>query len=350
MANNFFRIAIVGAATLKGKELKDVIDEMNFPARDVKLLDTEDAQGQLESVGDEVTFIQSAAAADFQGMDFVFFAGDSDFTRKYWEMACDAGATVLDLSYALDRENGAPVRSIWVERERGAATEDFSTTAVTVAHPIATVLALILLRAKRVADFRTAAVTLFEPVSEQGKAGMDELHQQTVHLLSFQPLPKDVFGEQIAFNTVAMYGQGSGTALETTRERVIRHFRQIVAGAVEVPSLMLVQTPTFHGHTFSIYIELERDCNVEDLERAFAGEHLTVHHPGAAADDDEGDELPSNVNVAGQAGAMLFVRAEPSRKNAFWIWGAADNLRIAGMSAIECANSLAALRPSGKVQ
>ena len=53
--------------------------------------------------------------------------------------------------------------------------------------------------------------TIFEPASEHGQRGMDELHQQTVNLLSFQPLPKDVFDAQVAFNMVARYGQKSQT-------------------------------------------------------------------------------------------------------------------------------------------
>ncbi len=309
---NGFNIAIVGAATLKGKELKDVIEELNFPVRDVKLLDEEDSLGKLESVG--------------------------------------AGATVIDLSYALDEEH-VPVRSPWVERERGHSGDDFSTTAVTVAHPVATILGLILLRARRVSDVRTAAVTVLEPVSEQGKRGMDELHQQTVHLLSFQPLPKDVFGEQVAFNMLARYGEGASLSLEQTQRRIARHFEKITNGEAPVPSLMLLQAPTFHGHTFSIYIEMERDCDVADLERALEGDHLAVQRPEVRpGDDEEGDDLPSNVNAAGQNGAGLLIRREPARKNAFWIWAAADNLRIAAVSAIECAGSLSALRPSGKVQ
>ena len=47
---------------------------------------------------------------------------------------------------------------------------------------------------------------------------MDELHQQTVNLLSFQPLPKDLFDEQVAFNMLARYGQKSKLSLESLEE------------------------------------------------------------------------------------------------------------------------------------
>ena len=49
---DFYRVAIVGASTLKGKELKEVLEDSNFPAVDVKLLDDEESLGQLDSVGE----------------------------------------------------------------------------------------------------------------------------------------------------------------------------------------------------------------------------------------------------------------------------------------------------------
>jgi len=57
---NLFRVAIVGAASLKGKELKEVLEDRNFPAYDIRLLDDNESLGQLEPVGDEISFIQPA--------------------------------------------------------------------------------------------------------------------------------------------------------------------------------------------------------------------------------------------------------------------------------------------------
>ena len=56
---NLYRVAIVGAGSLKGKEVAEMLNERNFPAVDVKLLDDDESLGQLEAMGDEVTFIQS---------------------------------------------------------------------------------------------------------------------------------------------------------------------------------------------------------------------------------------------------------------------------------------------------
>src|SRR5438477_11250121 len=103
------RVAIVGAGTLKGKELKDALDERKFPAIDVKLLDDDESLGQLEAVGEEPTFIQSVRPEHFEHMDFAFFACEPDFTRRTWRLAREAGAVVVDTSYALEDEAGAAI-------------------------------------------------------------------------------------------------------------------------------------------------------------------------------------------------------------------------------------------------
>ena len=193
------RVAIVGAATLKGKELKETLDERKFPALDIKLLDDDESLGQLDAVGDEATFIQSVRPEHFEHVDFAFFACDADFTRRHWKLARDAGSVVIDLSYALEDEPGAAVRSPWLETERKARGDTAAVVQVP-AHPAATVLALLMARAHRAGAIETAVATVFEPASEQGRRGMDELHQQTVNLLSFQELPKAVFDAQVAFN------------------------------------------------------------------------------------------------------------------------------------------------------
>src|SRR5947209_7749683 len=167
---NLFRVAIVGAATLKGKELKEVLEEKNFPAMDIRL-------------------------------------------------------------------------------------------------PAATVLGLLVLRAQKAGTIRNVVATIFEPVSEQGRRGMDELHEQTVNLLSFQPMPTEVFDSQVAFNLISRYGKASKRSLEAVEHRIGNDVRKFLGDRAPIPSLMLLQAPVFHAHTFSIYIELDKKISVGDFSQ-----------------------------------------------------------------------------------
>ncbi len=338
-----FRVAIVGAATLKGRELKDILGDRSFPAQDVRLLDDEESLGQLEAVGEEPTFIQSVLPEHLENVDFTFFACEENFTRKTWQMARKAGSDIIDLSYALEKEKGVQMRAPWIERELNIPPKvDFAVAPVTIAHPAAVVLALLMLRAQKAGSITRAVATAFEPASEHGKRGMDELHEQTVNLLSFQQLPKGVFDSQVAFNLLDRYGERSLPSLESVENRIQRHFRSIVNDKLEVPSLMLLQAPIFHGHAFSLYIEMEQRAQIAELTAALSGEHVDLLQAG--------EESPSNVNAAGQEQIQVFARRDSQNARGFWIWAASDNLRIAALTAAESAESMIAARPRGTVQ
>jgi aspartate-semialdehyde dehydrogenase len=338
-----FRVAIIGAATLKGRELKEVLSDRNFPATDIRLLDDEESLGQLQAIGEEPTFIQSVLPEHLENVDFTFFATEDNFTRDHWEMARKAGSDMIDLSYGLEDLPDVVLRAPWVEHELGIERKvDFVEAPVVVAHPAAVVLAILLLRAQKVGKIARAIATLFEPASEHGRRGMDELHEQTVNLLSFQQLPKGVFDTQVAFNLLDRLGEKALPTLASVESRIVRHFRGIVQDRLSVPSLMLLQAPIFHGHAFSLYIELDDAAQIEEMVAAISGEHVDVLQGG--------EESPSNVNAAGQEQIQVFARQDLQRPSGFWLWAASDNLRIGALSAVECAEGMIASRPRGKVQ
>ena len=338
-----FRIAIIGAGTLKGKELKDVITERNFPSADVKLLDDGEVLGQVEAVGDEPTFIQSVLPEHMAQVDFAFFASDEAYTAKTWPMAKEAGSEIIDISYALEKHEGAVLRAPWIEKELGVEQKvELASAPVVIAHPAAVVLALLLARIQQAGKIRHAIATVFEPASEHGKPGMDELHDQTVNLLSFQQMPMTVFGTQVAFNVVGKYGDDSKPTLADVERRITEHFVRLTGSRVVMPSITVLQAPVFHGHTFSIYIEMESEPTVDDFQRALSGEHVEITRPLS--------ESPSNVNVAGQTQVQIAVKEDIARKNGFWIWAASDNLKISATLAVECAEQMMATRPRGTVQ
>lgn len=346
-AREVYRVAIVGAATLKGKELKELLEDRNFPALDIKLLDDEESLGRLDAVGDEATFIQSVLPENLQGVEIVFFASDPGFTRKHWNLAKKAGALVVDLSYALEAEPEGAVRAPWIERELEQAEgvrppAQLDSTLAVVAHPAAVVLALLLLRGQKAGTLRHAVCTAFEPASEHGRRGLDELHGQTVNLLSFQQVPSEVFDAQVAFNMLARYGQKSTPALESVERRVLAHLEKISEGRVVLPALALAQAPIFHGHVFSLYLEFEQAVAAGDLSRALSGDHVNLARVAEGS--------ASNVSAAGQDEVLVEVRRDAHHQRGFWVWAAADNLRIAALTAVDCAAALARMRSKGRVQ
>src|SRR6266571_9577817 len=273
---NLYRVVIVGAATLKGKEIAEVLSDRNFPSADIKLLDDDESLGQLETAGEEISFIQSVRAEQFEHVDFTFFACDRDCTGNNWKTAQKAGSAIVDLSFALEDVPEAVLRAPWIERQLGQVlTPELQPRPVVIAHPAATVLALLLLRVQKAIAVKRVVATVFEPASEHGQKGMVELHEQTVNLLSFQELPKNVFDAQVAFNMLARYGPRSAPALDSVSQRILKHYKRVAPAAVE-PSLLLVQAPIFHGHAFSVHLEMEKPVALGDFAQALAGDHVVL--------------------------------------------------------------------------
>ena len=346
-----YKIAIVGASSLLGRELKDALSDSPFAAANFVLLDDEQAKGQLDQVGDEVTFVQGIEIDSFERVDFTFFAGSEDLTRRNWREALRAGSTVLDLTGALDREPGVLVRAPWLGADGVgpvAVTADLFTPAVVPAHPAAIALALLLERMQQAATVRFAAATLLEPASDFGRAAMDELHQQTVSLLSFQTMPRAIYDAQAAYNLIGGLGEGAKVSLLDVEARVRRHYDALSGGRWPALSLQVVHAPVFHGHTFSIAIELERPVEITALEEALGGDHVDLVL--------EDTDSPSNLAATGQNDVLVRMRPDtassrnPNLASRLWLWAASDNLRLHAQNAVECALDLRRLRPAGTVQ
>jgi aspartate-semialdehyde dehydrogenase len=347
-----YRIGIVGANSLLGKELADELNESLLAASDFVLFDDEEAAGQVSAVGDEPAVIRQVEPGSFARMDFVFFAGTPADTRAHWQAARKAGASIVELGSAaggtLEEERGVPVRSPLVGealraggRKPGAAL-GLDTVAVVSAHPAAVMLGVVAARIQARLGIRSLAATMVEPASQHGREAMDELHQQTVNLLSFQTLPKDQYDAQVAFNLLPALGDSSKVKLAAAEETILRHYRLIGGGTLPKLDLELIQAPVFHGYVGSLMVELEADATGMDLESALAGEGVDV----VAEDSDP----PSNLSAAGQEEIMVRVKAGEAAARRFWLWIAADNLKLAALNGIACANELKKLRPRGKVQ
>ena len=340
-----YKIAIAGASTLLGRELKEALSESPLAEANFVLLDDEQAQGQLDQVGDEVTFVQAIQADSFERADFTFFAGPEALTRKHWREALRAGSTVLDLSGALDQETGVLVRAPWLGLE--ASVPDLFTPAVVPAHPAALALALVLDRMQTAAPIRLAAATVLEPASAFGRGAMDELHQQTVSLLSFQGLPRAVFDAQAAYNLLGGLGESATISLGAEEARIRRHYAALGDGRWPALALQVIFAPVFHGHAFSIMVELERPVEIASLEEAMGGEHVDLVL--------EDTDSPSNLAATGQNDVLVRLRPErdgrnPNLASRVWLWAASDNLRLQAQNAVECALDLRRLRPAGTVQ
>ena len=136
---------------------------------------------------------------------------------------------------------------------------------------------------------------------------------------------------------VARYGAEVAAALVRWKPACCATIRRSPATDAPQPSLLMVQAPIFHGHALPCFWRWNSPCDLDRISQALAGDHVTI--AGA-------EEIPpSNVNAAGQANILVSVKTDANQPNGVWLWAAADNLRIAALTAVECAESMTATRP-----
>jgi aspartate-semialdehyde dehydrogenase len=171
---------------------------------------------------------------------------------------------------------------------------------------------------------------VFEPASERGRRGIEELRKQTVGVLAFKKLDIEVFDTQLAFNLLARYGEEALEPLEGVEERIEQDTSALLSAwaAMPMPSIRLVQAPVFHGHSMSLWVEFESDVDTKQLIRVMKAAEIDVRP----------DEPPSNANIAGQSGLSVgAINADRNNPRACWIWMVADNLRLSAENAIAVA-------------
>ncbi len=328
------RIAIVGAGSPRGRELRDVLESRGFSSAGIHLLDEDIAVGTLTRAGDEVSVVAAVDESSFDRTRLVFFAGRADMAARHAGQAVQAGARVIDLSEDPGLETAKawiPALDSLVGRPEhvdggidGGVLRSPSAAAITAAS-IAAAL-------DRFHPSRLAMVFL-RPVSERGQEGIDELERQTVSLLSFRPVSEEVFGAQVAFNVMDAYGETAPSPLGAIRRSIALDAQNALGGRVAMPAIQVLQAPVFFSYAFTAYIDLAEPVESREIEAALTKAGLRV--------EPASEPRPTNISVTGRPEVVVGqIERDPAAKAGYWLWGAADNVRVVATNAVAIAEAI----------
>jgi aspartate-semialdehyde dehydrogenase len=176
------------------------------------------------------------------------------------------------------------------------------------------------------------ALIFFRPVSEAGRAGIEELESQTTQLLSFQSAGEPVFNTQVAFNLLDRYGSASRENLQSVRARIRREIAAAGRDLVR-PSIQVLHAPVFYGYTFLAIAELDSNQSTGALIEI-------CRKAGFTLDSDASSPL-GNLNASGDSAIHLALPEDDSaHPGSWWFWGAADNIRLPAATAVKLAEKL----------
>lgn len=326
-------IGVVGATGQVGQVMRNLLEERDFPATEVRFFASARSAGKkLEFRGQEIE-VEDSETADPSGLDIALFSAGATMSRVQAPRFAAAGAVVVDNSSAWRKDPDVPLVVSEVNFERDAGNRPKGI----IANPNCTTMAAmpVLKPLHDEAGLTRLIVSSYQAVSGSGLAGVEELAtqaravidgvEQLVHdgsALDY-PAPKK-YVAPIAFNIVPLAGSlvddGSG---ETDEDQKLRNESRKILG---IPELLVsgtcVRVPVFTGHSLSINAEFSQPLSVARATEILGGApgvalaDVPTPLAAAGADDSLVGRIRQDPGVPDGRGLALFVSGDNLRKGA----------------------------------
>jgi aspartate-semialdehyde dehydrogenase len=301
-------VAVVGGGRLLGQRVAELLTEEGLSPERLRLYDLGERVGRLEELEGSAALVSEADPDLLALAEQVYLCLPPEEAAPFLEAPRARGSLWLDLSGASSVRPRVPLVNLRANPEALPARPN---GLVAVPGAGAQLLTTVLAPLLSLASLRRARAVLHVPASEQGQEGLDELYQQTVGLLNFSEVRREVFGAQLAFNLLPEAGEiGERARRETSR--ILRLGR----GALTVAAL---RAPVFHGHAVWLHLELAERRSPEELSAALeasdwvslAGEH--------------GSATPLDFGGEARVLAAPFLE-DGTGKGGVWLWAGCDDL------------------------
>jgi aspartate-semialdehyde dehydrogenase len=325
-------VALVGATSEIGREVRDVMRERAFPIAEMRLYDAGADDPDAGWTDEELEEVRGLDAVELEGADVAFLCAASARATDWAHQAADAGALAIDVTTTLAEADGAIL--VVPEVNADAIDEVVGGGLLVCPVPGAAALAIVLRPLHAAAAVKRVVVTALEPVSRAGREGIDELAQQTRDLFSGNGVEPVTFPHRIAFNLIPQVGDFVPGA-RTRGEWAIESQARRVLDLPDLPiAVTAVWVPTFFGHGYAVHVETEQPLD------AAAARRLLRQSPGVMLSEAAGNaSYPTLADVIGsEATHVGRLRDDPTVPFGLALWVAIDGLRKgAAVSAVQLA-------------
>jgi len=331
-----YRVVVVGATGNVGREMLNILAEREFPIKEIA------AVASSRSTGDEIEFgetgqklkVKNLEHFDFTGWDMALFAVGSAATREYAPKAAAAGCVVIDNSSLYRMEPDVPLIVPEVNPE---AIDGYKARNIIANPNCSTAQMVVALKPLHdAAKIRRVVVSTYQSVSGAGKAGMDELFEQSRNIFVGDPVEPKKFTKQIAFNVIPHIDVFLDDGYTKEEWKMVVETKKILDPKVKVTATC-VRVPVFVGHSEAINIEFENELSAEDAQ------NILREAPGIMLVDkrEDGGYVTPVECVGDFATFVSRVRDDPTVENGLALWCVSDNLRKgAALNAVQIAELL----------
>jgi len=340
-----YNVAVVGASGAVGEELFRVLEEQNFPIKNLLPLASANSAGNRVEFAGKMHTIEELTESVFDGrdIDIAFFSAGGSISAKYAKYAVDAGAVVIDNTSHFRMIDAVPLVVPEVNPEDIELWED---TGI-IANPNCSTIQMVQLL-KPLHDLygiKRVDVSTYQATSGAGKAGMEELVRQMQDFFAFKLDETEVkaFSHQIALNVIPHIDVPQENGYTKEEMKMVDETNKIMHSNFAV-SATCVRVPVLRSHSESITITFEEGVNVSvDMARKVLGEFENV----TVVDDIENNKYPMPITATDTDETFVGrIRKDIYAPNILHIWGVADQVRVgAATNAVRIAQKWIKLEP-----
>ncbi len=331
-----YRVAVVGATGNVGREMLAILAEREFPMDEVAAVASSRSVGTEIEIGDSgrTTKCKNIEHFDFTGWDIALFAAGSGPAKEYAPKAAAAGCVVIDNSslYRMDPDVPLIVPEVNPDAIDGYRKRNI------IANPNCSTAQLVvaLKPLHDAATIKRVVVSTYQSVSGAGKAGMDELFEQSRAIFVGDQAEAKKFTKQIAFNVIPHIDVFLDDGSTKEEWKMVVETKKILDPKIKL-SATCVRVPVFVGHSEAVNIEFENELSVERAQE------ILREAPGVMlVDKREDGGYVTPIEAAGDGATYVSrVRDDPTVEHGLTLWCVSDNLRKgAALNAVQIAELL----------
>lgn len=314
-----YRLAIVGATGLVGREFAMLVETRQFPAESVEYFASEGSAGSKIMTASGEKVVRAGTPEALRDIEVAVFATGPEIAKYLAPAVAGAGGLVVDTSPAFRSDESVPlvipeINPQDIEHHRGIIANPNCSTIQ---------LALVLNPLHKVNRIKRVIVSTYQSVSGIGGAGVDELIKQTRAALDGKTLIPHAFPHRIAFNVLPEVDVFLGNGYTREEFKIMEETRRVLHDNQIAISATCARVPVHIGHCQSVNIDLTSPISPEEARK------ILMSAPGVKVLDDPSINLyPQPWTVAGMDDILVGrVRQDQANPAGLAMWVAADNLR-----------------------
>ena len=329
-----YRVAVVGATGNVGREMLNILEEVNFPVDKIHAIASRRSIGVEVSFGEQILKCEDVEQFDFSTVDVVLMSVSGSFSKEWSPKIGAAGPIVIDNSSAWRMDPDVP---LIVPEVNPDAVKDAKKKNI-IANPNCSTAQLVvaLKPLHDAAKARRVVVSTYQSVSGAGKEGMDELWNQTKAIYGLGDATPKKFPKQIAFNVIPYIGSFNDDGYTDEEAKMWNETHKMIDPSIKL-TVTCVRVPVFVGHSEAVTVEFDRPIEPDEARE------ILREAPGVLVVDKlEHDGYITPVDAAGDHAVFVSrIRKDPTVENGLSFWVVSDNLRKgAALNAVQIAQLL----------